>query len=49
MELDISGAKIFFTLPTDIPILGDFKLSETIVVTLDRHGADHRSLHLADP
>jgi F-type H+-transporting ATPase subunit a len=33
MELDISGAKIFFTLPTDIPILGDFKLSETIVVS----------------
>ncbi len=33
MELDISGAKVFFTLPTDIPILGDFKLSETIVVS----------------
>lgn len=33
MELDISGAKIFFTLPTNIPILGDFKLSETIVVS----------------
>lgn len=33
MELDISGAKIFFTLPTDIPVLGDFKLSETIVVS----------------
>lgn len=33
MELDITGAKIFFTIPTNIPILGDFNLSETIVVS----------------
>lgn len=33
MELDISGARIFFTIPTNIPILGDFSLSETMVVS----------------
>lgn len=33
MDLDISGAKIYFTIPTDIPILGDLQISETIVVS----------------
>ncbi len=33
MELDISGAKVLFTIPTDIPILGDFQFSETILVS----------------
>lgn len=33
MELDISGAKVFFTVPIDFPILGRFQLSETIVVS----------------
>lgn len=33
MELDISGAKIYFTIPTEIPILGDLQISETIVVS----------------
>ena len=31
MELDISGAKVLFTIPTNIPILGDIQISETIV------------------
>ena len=26
MELDITGAKVLFTIPTDIPILGIFSL-----------------------
>ena len=33
MELDISGAKVYFTIPTDIPILGDIQVSETMVVS----------------
>ena len=33
MELDISGAKVYFTIPTDIPILGDLQISETMVVS----------------
>ncbi len=33
MNFDISGAKIFFRIPTGIPILGDILISETIVVS----------------
>lgn len=33
MEVDISGAKVLFTIPMDIPILGDLQISETIVVS----------------
>lgn len=33
MNLDISGAKVFFTLPLNIPILGDLQISETIVIS----------------
>lgn len=33
MELDISGAKIYFTLPIDLPILGQLRISETMVVS----------------
>lgn len=33
MELDISGAKVLFTLPIDLPILGELQISETIVVS----------------
>ncbi len=34
MELDISGARIFFTLPINVPVLGPFRiLSETMVVS----------------
>ena len=33
MSFDISGAKIFFRIPTGIPILGDFLVSETLVVS----------------
>ena len=34
MEVDISGARVFFTIPTNIPILGDLQISETLVVSL---------------
>lgn len=33
MEVDISGARVFFTIPTNIPILGDLQISETMVVS----------------
>ena len=33
MELDISGARIFFTLPIDVPVLGPLRISETTVVS----------------
>ena len=33
MEVDISGARVFFTIPTNIPILVDLQISETLVVS----------------
>jgi len=33
MTFDISGAKIFFRIPTGIPVLGDILISETLVVS----------------
>ena len=33
MELDISGAKVLFTIPIDLPILGELQISETIIVS----------------
>ena len=33
MELDINGAKILFTLPIDLPVLGPLRISETMVVS----------------
>ncbi len=33
MDLDISGAKIYFSLPISLPILGQLKISETMVVS----------------
>lgn len=33
MNLDISGAKVYFTLPIDLPILGKLQISETMVVS----------------
>ncbi len=33
MELDISGAKVYFKIPLDIPVLGDLQISETMVVS----------------
>ena len=32
MDLDISGARVLFTLPIDLPVLGKLQISETIVV-----------------
>ena len=33
MELDISGARVFCTLPVDLPVLGKLQISETMVVS----------------
>ncbi len=33
MELDISGAKVFYTLPFDFPVLGKLQISETMIVS----------------
>ena len=33
MELDINGAKILLTLPIDLPVLGQLKISETMIVS----------------
>ncbi len=33
MNLDISGAKILFTLPIDLPILGPLRISDTMVIS----------------
>ncbi len=33
MEFDISGAAVYFTIPTGIPILGDIQITDTILVS----------------
>lgn len=33
MNLDVSGAKVFYTLPIDFPVLGKLQISETLVVS----------------
>lgn len=33
MNLDISGARVLFTLPIDLPVLGELQISETMVVS----------------
>lgn len=33
MEISITGAKVFWTIPTGIPVLGDIVISETLVVS----------------
>ena len=33
MEFDISGARIFFRIPTGLPILGDILITETLVIS----------------
>lgn len=33
MNLDISGARVFYTLPIDFPVLGKLQISETLVVS----------------
>ena len=33
MEIDIIGARIFYTFPIDFPILGKFQITETLVVS----------------
>lgn len=32
-EFSVEGAKILFTIPTNIPVLGDFRITETLVVS----------------
>ena len=39
MDFDISGAQVFFTIPTNIPILGDLQ---------DCHGSYCSALPVAD-
>ena len=31
--MELNGAKILYTIHTDIPILGDFKITQTLVTT----------------
>ena len=33
MSIDINGPKVFFTIPLNIPILGELQISETMVVS----------------
>lgn len=33
MDINIEGPKVFYTLPFDIPVLGKFQLSETLIVS----------------
>lgn len=33
MEVDISGARVFYTLPFDFPLLGKIQISETLIVS----------------
>ncbi len=33
MDFEVKGPQVFFTIPTEIPILGDFEFSETILIS----------------
>ena len=33
MDIEITGGRIFYTFPIDIPILGKFQITETLVVS----------------
>ena len=33
MNLDVSGARVLFTIPLDIPVLGDLEFTETILIS----------------
>ena len=48
MELDINGARIFFTLPIDLPVLGPVKNQRDHDRKLDCYDSDHRFVYLAD-
>ena len=48
MEVDISGAKVFFTIPIDFPLFGRITDQRDTDCQLDRHGADHGNMLLAD-
>lgn len=48
MDFDISGAQVFFTIPTNIPILGDLQISEDYGGQLDCHGSYCSALPVAD-
>lgn len=48
MNFDVTGAAVYFTIPTGIPILGDIQITETRS-QLDCDGADYGTVYLADP
>ena len=48
MELDINGAKILFTLPIDLPVLGPLKIKRDHGRKLDCYDTDYRIMYLAD-
>ena len=48
MELDISGARIFFTLPIDVPVLGPLRISRDNGGKLDCYDTHNRFVYLAD-
>ena len=48
LELDINGARIFSLYSIDLPVLGQLKISETMIAKLDCYASDHRFVYLAD-
>lgn len=48
MEVDISGAKVFFTTPIDVPLLGELQISETLIVSWIVMALNHGNMLLAD-
>ena len=49
MDIEITGGRIFYTFPFDIPILGEIPDHGNAVGKLGGHASDHRTVHLADP
>ena len=47
MEVDISGAKVFFTIPIDFPLFGKISDHRNAGGKLDCNGTHYRTLHLA--
>ena len=49
MEIDITGARIFYTFPIEYSHSGKvFRLRETLVVRMACHDSDYRTVYLAD-
>ena len=48
-DIEITGGRIFYTFPFEIPILGEIPDNGDSGCKLAGYAVDHRTLYLADP